>query len=262
MTPRGELERRITEAESRLDELLLAYTDKHPDVVFTRESIAALRQRLDAMDAAGEGGAAASTNPVYQQAQIALNDAEVEIAALRSRLAMQEQRVAEFQLRLETMPQVEAELSALARDYNITRANYEELVQRLEKAKLSRAVGDTGQDVAFRIIDPPLAPQTPVAPNRPLLIMGVLAAALAAGGLLAYLLHLLSPVFIAREEVYEDLQVPVLGSVSMAWTPAQRRRQRAAHWSFGFALVALVAACGVVLLTYRPLADMAQRLLS
>lgn len=262
MTPRGELERRITEAEARLDELLLAYTERHPDVVFTRESIEALQARLAAMEAAGDGDAAASTNPVYQQAQIALNDAEVEIAALRSRLAMQEERVADFQVRLETMPQVEAELSGLTRDYDITRANYEELVQRLEKAKLSGAVGDTGQDVAFRIIDPPLAPQTPVAPNRPLLIVGVLAAALAAGGGLAYLLHLLNPVFTAREEVYEQLQVPVLGSVSMAWTPVQQRRRRAAHWSFGFTLVALVAACGAVLLTYRPLVDAAQRLLA
>ena len=261
-TPRGELEQKIADLETKLDELLLSYTESHPDVVFARESLTALRQRLAAMDAAGAGGVSGATNPVFQQAQIALNDAEVEIAGLSGQLAMQTQRVAEMQRLQETMPQVEAQLQGLTRDYDVTRTNYDELVKRLETAKLSGAVVDTGEDVAFRIIDPPLAPQVPVAPNRPLLLVGVLLAALAAGGGLAYLLHLLNPVFTARDEVYKDLQVPVLGSVSMAWTPEQLRAQAASHRSLALAVLALVAVGVGIFLVQRPLIEAVQRLLA
>lgn len=259
-TPRGELEQKIADLETKLDELLLAYTDNHPDVVATRETLASLRQRLATMDASGSGGIAGATNPVYQQAQIALNDVDVEIASLRGQLAVQESRVAELQQLLETMPQVEAQLKALTRDYDVTRTNYEQLAQRLETAKLSGAVGDTGEDVAFRIIDPPLAPLIPVAPNRPALLALVLAAALAAGVGLAYLLHLLNPVFTTREQVYHELQVPVLGSVSMAWTPEQRALETASLRHLAVAVLALVVVGVGIFAAQRPLFEAVQRL--
>jgi hypothetical protein len=184
---------------------------------------------------------AGASNPVFQQAQIALNDAEVEIAALRSRLATRERRVQELRDMLNTMPDVEAELQALTRDYDITRSRYEQLVQSLDNATISGAVGQTGEDLSFRVIEPPLAGLEPVAPNRALLLLGVLAAALAAGGALAFVLHQFNPVFTTREQVYQELELPVLGSVSMAWTPAQLRAQKLSHWSYGLALTTLLA---------------------
>jgi polysaccharide chain length determinant protein (PEP-CTERM system associated) len=259
MTPRGEVEQKIGEYETRLDELLLSYTERHPDVISTRQTIEALRERLENMT--DDVGALAASNPVYQQAQIALNDAEVEIAGLQSRIGVHDRRVSELQGMLETIPEVEAELQALTRDYEITKANYEELVQRLEQAKLSGAVGETGEDVAFRIIDPPLAPLAPVAPNRPMLLAAVLVAALGCGGALAYILHQLNPVFTSRHQIYEDLSVPVLGSVSMAWTPEQRRMHSLSHWSFGLGLTALVLVFGGVFLLQDMLLAAAQRLL-
>ena len=77
----------------------------------------------------------------------------------------------------------EAELQALTRDYDITRTRYEQLVQSLENATISGAVGQTGEDLSFRVIEPPLAGLEPVAPNRALLLLGVLAGWLAAGRL-------------------------------------------------------------------------------
>ena len=259
LTPRGDLQQRIAESESRLDELLLSYTDKHPDVISARETLAALRARLDSMAA---GGGMATDNPVYQQAQIALNDAEVEIAGLNSRIAVRSRKIGELQGLLDTIPEVEFELKALTRDYDITKANYEQLVQRLEQAKISGAVGETGEDVAFRVIEPPQAPLAPVAPNRPVLLAGVLLAALAGAGGLAFLLHQLNPVFTSRHQVYEELSVPVLGSVSMAWTPGQCRMRRLSHLTFGMALAALVAVFGGVFVMQDVLLSVTQRLLT
>ena len=228
------------EQEARVYELLLAYTEKHPDVIAARETVVALERQLAAMDDDASLRAGAS-NPVFQQAQIALNDAEVEIAALRSRLATRERRVQQLRDMLNTMPDVEAELQALTRDYDITRSRYEQLVQSLDNATISGAVGQTGEDLSFRVIEPPLAGLEPVAPNRALLLLGVLAAALAAGGGLAFVLHQFNPVFTTRDQVYRELELPVLGSVSMAWTPEQLRTQKLSHWSYGLALTMLLA---------------------
>ena len=240
LTPRSALEKRIVEQEARVDELLLAYTEKHPDVIAARETVTALKRQLAEMDD-GASLRAGASNPVFQQAQIALNDAEVEIAALRSRLATRERRVQELRDMLNTMPDVEAELQALTRDYDITRSRYEQLVQSLDNATISGAVGQTGEDLSFRVIEPPLAGLEPVAPNRALLLLGVLAAALAAGGGLAFVLHQFNPVFTTRDQVYRELELPVLGSVSMAWTPEQLRTQKLSHWSYGLALTMLLA---------------------
>ena len=240
LTPRSALEKRIVEQEARVYELLLAYTEKHPDVIAARETVVALERQLAAMDDDASLRAGAS-NPVFQQAQMALNDAEVEIAALRSRLATRERRVQQLRDMLNTMPDVEAELQALTRDYDITRSRYEQLVQSLDNATISGAVGQTGEDLSFRVIEPPLAGLEPVAPNRALLLLGVLAAALAAGGGLAFVLHQFNPVFTTRDQVYRELELPVLGSVSMAWTPEQLRAQKLSHWSYGLALTMLLA---------------------
>ncbi len=261
VTPRSTLEQRIVEQQARVDELLLVYTDKHPDVIAGRETVAALEKQLAEMTDDGllQSG---PSNPVFQQAQIALNDAEVEIAGLRSRLAAREARVVELRDLLDTIPAVEAELQSLTRDYDITRTQYEQLVQRLEKARLSGAVGETGEDLAFRVIEPPRAGLEPVAPNRALLLLGVLVGALAAGGALAYLLHQLNPVFTTRDQVYSELDLPVLGSVSMAWTPAQLRAQKWSHWSYGLAITSLVGVFVGVFVARDWLIDNVQRLLA
>jgi polysaccharide chain length determinant protein (PEP-CTERM system associated) len=240
-TPKSLLEQRIVEQESRVDELLLIYTDKHPDVIAARDQVIALKKQVEDMSVSSADTAGAS-NPVFQQTQIALNDAEVEIAALQSRLATREKRVQELRDLLNTMPDVEAELQALTRDYDITRTRYEQLVQSLESATISGAVGETGEDLSFSVIEPPLAGLEPVAPNRPLLLLGVLLASLGAGGGLAFLLHQLNPVFTTRDQIYNELELPVLGSVSMAWTPQQLKSHRLSHWSFGLALIVLLAA--------------------
>src|SRR5882672_1044985 len=64
---------RIQEAQAKLDELLLKYTDKHPDVIAARATLDELKKRrvaeLDSLKR-GDAGAVASSgagnNPVYQ----------------------------------------------------------------------------------------------------------------------------------------------------------------------------------------------------
>ena len=229
-TSTTETSMRLAEAQKRLDELTLRYTDKHPDVVATRETIKQLEQRQEEELAAmrrGEGPATASlaASPVYQNIQMALNQTEVEIASLRSKIGLAESNIADLRRVANSAPEVEAEYARLTRDYEVTRAQYNSLLERLEKAKLSEQADQTGI-VRFEIIDPPMAAFAPVAPNRPLLIAGVFAAALALGGGLAYLLNQMKPVFSNSRSLAEATGLPVLGAVTAAWLSDVRERRK------------------------------------
>ncbi|MGH8324578.1 MAG: GNVR domain-containing protein [Steroidobacteraceae bacterium] len=149
---------------------------------------------------------------------------------------------------MNTAPEVEAEFARLNRDYDVTRTQYHALLERLERARLGEEAQETGI-VKFEVIDPPTAGFTPIAPKRPLLIAGAFILAIAAGAGVAYLLHLLKPVFLSARNLSAVTGIPVLGSVSMTWLEKYRtRRQHAAVLYAGAAAVLVLVAVTVLLL--------------
>jgi polysaccharide chain length determinant protein (PEP-CTERM system associated) len=263
----GDTASRIQEAQTRLDELLLKFTDRHPDVVATRETLAQLRQRqqteIEALrrgDPSAVAAAGAATNPVYQSIQLQLNQTEVEIAALRGELSDRQQKVAQLRQLVDTVPEVEAEFARLNRDYDVTRAQYTALVDRLEKARLSEQAEATGV-VKFEIIDPPSAAYEPAAPNRPRLLAMVLFAGLAVGGGVAYLLHQMRPVFNNPRVLSEVTGQQVLGAVSMTWLDRDKAQNRFRQFAFGGAAAMLFALFFGVLLFQSAGARLMHRLI-
>ncbi|HOW75484.1 MAG TPA: GNVR domain-containing protein [Candidatus Competibacteraceae bacterium] len=238
------IDARIQSLEQKLDELLLKYTERHPDVGILKQTIADLKkQREDelaqyqaslaasaaanaASNVGGFGPAGVDANPVYQQLKVALAQEEANVASLQARLVEYEKRRKELQDQVSTVPQVEAELIALNRDYEVNRKKYDELVGRRESARLSQQAEQTNQDIRFRIIDPPRVPLEPTGPNRPLLISGVLLGALGVGGALAFLLAQLWPTFDSRQSLMRATQIPVFGSVNIVLSPTAARRNR------------------------------------
>lgn len=246
----GDTASRIQETQARLDELLLRFTEKHPDVVAARENLVQLKERqqaeIEALRRGDPGAVRAATNPVYQSIQLQLNQTEVEIAALRGEIADRQQKVGQLRQLVDTVPEVEAEFARLNRDYDVTRAQYTALVERLEKARLGEQAEETGV-VKFEIVDPPSAPYAPVAPNRPRLLAMVLIAGLGVAGGIAYLLHQMRPVFNNTRTLNEITGLQVLGAVSMTWLDRHRHasRRRQLVWG-GAAAMLLVLFIGVM----------------
>lgn len=237
---------RITETQVRLDELLLRFTDRHPDVIATRATLAELKQRreqeLDALRRGDTSAAAVSgitSNPVYQSIQLQLNQADVEIASLRGRLAQRREKAAELRMRLDTAPQVEAEYAELMRDYDFNREQYTALMANYEKVRLGASADDAGS-VRFRIVQQPTAPYAPSS-NRLLILAATLVGALVAGGLLCYALHLTWPVVISARDLSSLTDLPILGVVSAAFP---QRLQVAARGEYGRFLLAIFLLLG------------------
>jgi polysaccharide chain length determinant protein (PEP-CTERM system associated) len=246
LQPGGDTLSRIQETQSKLDDLLLRFTDRHPDVIALRQTLADLKKRrqaeIEALKRGDEGAAVAtgaSSNPVYQSIQLALNQADVEIAGLRGELSDHQAKVTDLRRLVDTMPQVEAEFARLNRDYNVNKAQYTALVERLQQAKLGDAAEEKGS-VRFEIIDPPAADFRPVSPKRTMLLLGALVAALAGGAGVAYLLTTMRPVFHTARQLGQITGATIYGVVSATRDVG---KTMALRWQY----VYFSAACGTLL---------------
>jgi polysaccharide chain length determinant protein (PEP-CTERM system associated) len=211
---------RVQEAEARLEDLLLRFTDRHPEVLALRQTIKELKEReareLAELARGGTGTGAIrslNVNPVYQSIQTQLSQVEVELASLRGAAAQHRREIAELRRFVDSAPEVEQEFARLNRDYNVQRAQYQQLVERLERAKVSDDAAQNGI-VRFEVIEPPRASLAPVWPNRSMFMVLALLAGLAAGVALALVPAVLRPTFDDPNSLSKATGLPVLGSVS------------------------------------------------
>jgi polysaccharide chain length determinant protein (PEP-CTERM system associated) len=262
---------RIDQAQAHLDELLLRFTDQHPDVIAARQTLEHLKKRrveeienLRRGDAATAAASRAAANPVYQSVQLALNQVDVDIADLNTELAHHQEKMNELRRLLDTAPQVEAEFAQLNRDYDVNKAQYTALLGNLQKARLGERADNAGS-IRFEIVQPPTASYRPVWPLRPMMLAGTLFAALGAGGLLAYGLNRLHPV-VSSSANLARAGVPLLGTVSAAFPSHMRRVRRRSAVHISIAAVCLMVAFAVAVVLshqgYRLSIGLVRRLVS
>ncbi|WP_432460880.1 XrtA system polysaccharide chain length determinant [Agarivorans sp. QJM3NY_25] len=212
---RTEFDDRIVSMQTRLDDMLLRYTDNHPDVIEVKRQIAGLQKQKDsALTVAQTPAAIASDSVIYQDLKITVSQLENEVASLNVREQRYKDNVSDLQDQLRQVPDVEAKLTGLNRNYEITKSKYEDLLSRRESAQISESAGKTTDDIKFRVIDAPRVPLEPSGPKRPLLIIGVLILALGAGVGLSLAFSQINPVVSSIQQLYQQTGFPVLGVVS------------------------------------------------
>jgi hypothetical protein len=192
----------------------------------------------------------AGSNPVYQSIQLALNQADVEIAALRGQIAQHRSRGAELRQRLDTAPQVEAQFAQLNRDYDVNKTQYTALLANYEKARLGEQA-DVAGSVRFEIVQPPEAGFRPVSPQRGLLLAAVLLGAIAIGVGVAFLMHMLRPVVGSSKSLAELTGLPVLCTVSDAFPDRGRAEARRDAWRYAAMASTLLVGFVIVMLLNR-----------
>jgi polysaccharide chain length determinant protein (PEP-CTERM system associated) len=210
----------IATLEQRRAELLINYTEKHPEVVRIDQQLEVLRAKRAAEGASKNPddmpiiSNPLDINPVYQSLKIQRSKVEVELASLRAQLADKQARVDRLKKMVDVIPQVEAELNRLNRDYDVVKARYGQMLQRWEDLQTGKRVKTGTDQVQFRIVNPPFAPIDPAGPPRTLYILLATIGALGAGLAVAFLLNILRPVFHQSRDLV-DYGVPILGSITM-----------------------------------------------
>ncbi len=214
---------RITELETTLDSLQLKYTDKHPDVIEVQKRLAHLQKQRSAeidkyLNASSDDSAAGvqtfSQNPVMQEVQIQVNQLENQVASFEVRAENYRQQVKELESKIHILPEIEAELVALNRGYEITKSKYEDLLNRKETAQLAKQADETTNKIQFRVIDPPRAPSQPAGPKRILFIFAATIFGIGVGVGLSLLTSQINPVVTSGAQVTKETGIPVFGVIA------------------------------------------------
>lgn len=242
------LNARVAEAESKLAELLIRYTESHPDVIAQRRMLEQMqKQRKEAGESdSNESLTEKVSNPVYEQLQIKFADAETAVEMLQRRYADLKKDHEQLEASAGTIPKIEAEYTNLTREFGIIKKTYNELLERREAARLSNEVDTKANKVEFRVIEPPALPITPSFPNRALLSALVFAASIGAGVFVAYGLAQFDDSFASPRELRNALPYPVIGTVTLVTSADTMRAKRRSMVTFASACFLLIFTYGAV----------------
>jgi len=222
------------------------YTENHPDVVALKSQLAAATAAARSEPLSG-GAGGANANPLYLSLRSMAADKQASVAALKMRHAQLQGDLDQLNAKLAGDPQVAAEQGQIDRDYQVLKDQYDQLLAQRQQTALRGQAQTQTDDMKFRIIDPPTAPRTPAAPNRMLLLAGVLIAGLAAGIGAAFATGQLRATFPTRQRLERATGMPVLGSIGEVVTKAQVDG-RARQTKFFLGGAAALAAAFVLLL--------------
>jgi polysaccharide chain length determinant protein (PEP-CTERM system associated) len=232
-TRSGQFRARLVELQSQRDQLLLTYTNQHPDVVRLQHQIRDLEEELRAEESRREMrktqspdslDGTATYNPLYAELRSRLAEVSRTASATAARVNTA-QSLLEGELgRGRRIASSESALAELTRDYEVNRDLYQDLLKRRENARVSMNLDAEQRGLSFRI-------QEPAA--MPLLPSGLRTMHIAGGGLLLGLLAPLGlllgmvkydPRVRSLRQIERDAGLPVLGAIP-AYRTRQRRRQ-------------------------------------
>jgi polysaccharide chain length determinant protein (PEP-CTERM system associated) len=211
---------RLAELRARLEEMRAHYTREHPELKRLEEQIHELeKQPRDA--------AQAIADPRIFDLRNQLRAVTTEIAGLENDAARIKVRIDNYQQRVEMAPKREQEAAAITRDYEITRANYQRLLDRLYEAKRAENMEKRQQGEQFRILDLAQPSQTPVSPNLPRIALVFIALGLGSGTGILLLLEFFDNTVKGMTQLVEwSGNIPCITAVPLALTEDDKLRLR------------------------------------
>ncbi|NJR78360.1 XrtA system polysaccharide chain length determinant [Sphingomonas corticis] len=222
------------------------YTDNHPDVVALKQQLA-LAQAAARGEPVAAGGDGSVANPAFLSLQAMVADRQSAVAALQMRRRQLQGDLDQLTAKLAGDPAVAAEQGEIDRSATVLKDQYDQLLAQREQVSL-RAQAQTQTDaVKFSVIDPPTAPRVPTAPNRPLLLSGVLVAGLLAGVGAAFAMGQVQATFATAQRLEKVSGMTVIGSVGEMLTRRQEEeRRRRLKWFAGATAALAVAYVGLL----------------
>lgn len=244
-----ELDSRIDVLNKNLDSLRLNFTELHPDIISARRLIAQLEERKkeEAKLTRPSADPGKNYSPMLQQLNVALAEAEADVASMRARVEEYTSRYDRLKSLSNAVPQVEAELAQLNRDYQVNKSNYEKLLERRESAKISGELGSAADLMSFRIIDPPTVSDVPVGPDRSKLFSIIFLGSLLVGIGIALVISQVRPTFHSQASLREITGRPILGSIPMIWTDQEKIKRKKRLYAFGLSLLSLLGLYGALM---------------
>jgi len=265
--------RQLEEAQTQLASARQRYSADHPDVERLERLVASLQTRVDsaapaaASTTASAAGAtptpegppekavsSSADNPPYIQIQAQREATVNQIHSLRRKRGELQATLASLETHVARTPAVERDYNVMLRDLEAAQTQYRVERLRQNEAQTAENLEVERKGERFTLIEPPFPPEEPTSPNRRLILIFGVVAALGVGAATAMLLDAFDGSVRSRYDLEQLLATPplaVIPTIQTSQDRAARRRRR--HTALYGALGAMVV--GIVLLhvLYRPL---------
>ncbi len=228
-------ERRLEMLKLELSSYLSrGFTEKHPDVVRTRDEIARLAQDVKT------AGASEILNPIAQQTEAMARRSALLRAAAQTEIERISQVGDELQTRLNSTPAVAKQLDALKVEYEHLFNTFQDFAKRHNEAIVQAQLERRQLGEQFRVLESAFKAPEPSAPNRALiLILGVLFAMMVGFGV-GVLLEAIDTSPHDARQLQTRLALPVLATIPAIWLESDRLHQRRARTRTALATAAVV----------------------
>lgn len=252
----------LAAARSEYEKDKVIYKDAYPDLKALKRKIEALEKEVQGSgDKEGKKDTESSLQSAGQDLVVAKIQARIEAtqASQKSLIAQQKElkaRLASYQEDILQTPQVERGLVDLNRDYQNAKAKYDDIRSKQMNAQISENLESQKMAERFSLIESPMLPDKPTAPNRSkLVVMGFFLALAGSVGLVMFL-----------ESIHQRVRglgplealigQPALVSIPYITTIEERTRKRAKPRLKLLAIsvfLVLLATLAAINFFYRPL---------
>jgi len=213
------LEQQLAALQTQLANLEASYTDDYPDVIQTKNDIAALKKRIaEKQDQTKVADANTPPPAVAEPGQITqlrgqIHNYDQDIASKEKEEQDLKQQIKTYQARVASSPAVEEEYKQLTRDYNTALGFYNDLLKKRDTSAMATDLERRQEGEQFRVLDPANLPDEPTFPNRPLFAAGGAGGGLFLGMCITFLLELKDTSLKSERDVEAILHLPVLAVV-------------------------------------------------
>jgi polysaccharide chain length determinant protein (PEP-CTERM system associated) len=193
---------RLLVMETRLDQLRIKYTDKYPaiqellaNIDFVKKLQVASQEKILKQASAGAITASRTKNgSALQEFSFKISELSAEIDQLKAARKLLEDKLLKLEANLNKIPEVEAKLVELTRDYENMQTYHQELLSRKASAELSKSADEKTENVKFKVLEAPRVALKPVGPPRLLFYTAILLLGLGAGVGAAFVASQFSPI--------------------------------------------------------------------
>jgi len=255
------IDKELERLRAQLTTLRGQYTDRHPDVLNTKEEIAQaekLKKRIEdqiSTAKSGPGPADATPHPsswaeiqqlspmIQVESQLKSNSREIETA--QASIKELEQEISAYQARLEVTPMREQELQELTFGYDQIKGNYESLLARQNDSQVATNLEKRQGGQQFVVLNPPSLPVKPNAPDRFMLALIGLGVGVALGLIVAVISELTQDQLHTHGELQGLVDAPIVAEVPALLSTTERqavyRKSRMEWLSATLMVVAMTA---------------------
>jgi len=229
-----------------LDTLLITYTESHPEVKRVRKIIEKLE--AEGADTARPRVSSGRTSPQVDkdllQLQAQLNKINIDIEAIELEKKQIDENIQQYEAWLAATPVREAEWSALTREYGQLKSHYDYLVAQDLQAKSMLNLERRQKGSQFKIVDPARFPDKPTEPDFLTIMGAAIVASLGLGMAVIMVIDFLDGSFRDPDDVENSLGMPVLSTIELISTPAEKRK--GLYLSVGVGTILLTAVVLVI----------------